>query len=59
MVGVITRWDIVAHPVVTIRCFGWQVFFRAIVPWHNVSFRRACVNHFEGCGIVAYRHRAL
>jgi hypothetical protein len=25
----------------------------------DVSFRQACVDHFEGCGIVAYRHGAL
>ncbi len=38
MVGVITGWDILAHPVVTIRCFGWQAFFKAIAPWQNESF---------------------
>lgn len=38
MVGVITEWDILAHPVVTIRCFGWRVFFKAVVPWHDMPF---------------------
>lgn len=38
MVGVITGWDILAHPISTIRCFGWQVFFRAIVPWQAGTF---------------------
>ena len=38
MVGVITKWDILAHPVVTIRCFGWQVFFKAIAPWQGQTF---------------------
>ena len=38
MVGVITSWDILAHPILTIRCFGWQVFFRAVVPWHDGPF---------------------
>ena len=38
MVGVITEWDILAHPVVTIRCFGWQVFFKAIAPWQSRTF---------------------
>jgi hypothetical protein len=38
MVGVIRSWDILAHPVATIRCFGWQVFFRAVVPWHDMPF---------------------
>jgi rubrerythrin len=30
MVGVIRRRDITAHPVVTIRCFGWAVFLSAL-----------------------------
>jgi hypothetical protein len=38
MVGVITEWDILAHPVATIRCFGWQVFFKAIAPWQGKTF---------------------
>jgi hypothetical protein len=38
MIGVISSWDILAHPVVTIRCFGWQVFFRAVAPWHDKTF---------------------
>jgi hypothetical protein len=38
MVGVITGWDIMAHPISTIRCFGWGVFFRAVVPWNNDPF---------------------
>ena len=38
MVGVITSWDILAHPVVTIRCFGWLVFFKAAVPWQGGTF---------------------
>jgi hypothetical protein len=38
MVGVITGWDVLAHPVVTIRCFGWQVFFKAVVPWQGMTF---------------------
>ena len=38
MVGVISHWDILAHPVVTIRCFGWGVLFRAIAPWHDRTF---------------------
>jgi len=25
MVGVIRKRDILAHPLVTIRCFGWRV----------------------------------
>ena len=38
MVGIIRGWDILAHPVVTIRCFGWQVFFKAIAPWQGKTF---------------------
>jgi hypothetical protein len=38
MVGVITGWDILAHPVLTIRCFGWLVFFRAVAPWQGKPF---------------------
>jgi rubrerythrin len=38
MVGVITSWDIFAHPISTIRCFGWGVFFRAVAPWHEKTF---------------------
>ena len=38
MVGVITGWDILAHPISTIRCFGWRVFFRAVAPWHDRTF---------------------
>ncbi len=38
MVGVITHRDILAHPITTIRSFGWFVFFRAIGPWQNKTF---------------------
>ena len=38
MVGVITGWDILAHPISTIRCFGWRVFFRAVTPWQDKPF---------------------
>ena len=38
MLGVIQTWDVLAHPVVTIRCFGWGVFFRAVVPWQGGTF---------------------
>ncbi len=30
MVGAINKRDILSHPWVTIRCFGWRVFWRAI-----------------------------
>jgi hypothetical protein len=38
MVGIINHWDILAHPVATIRCFGWGIFFMAIGPWQSKSF---------------------
>ncbi len=38
MVGVITSWEIFAHPITTIRCFGWQVFFKAVGPWQGRTF---------------------
>jgi hypothetical protein len=38
MVGVITSWDILAHPITTIHYFGWQVFFKAVVPWQGRTF---------------------
>jgi len=38
MVGVITSWDVLAHPIATIRSFGWRVFFRAIEPWQAKTF---------------------
>jgi hypothetical protein len=38
MIGVIKSRDILAHPISTIRCFGWGVFFRAVTPWSDVTF---------------------
>ncbi len=38
MVGAICKRDILAHPVVTIRCFGWKVFFRALMADHRQTF---------------------
>lgn len=38
MIGVICRRDILAHPIVTIQCFGWRVFFRAIAADHHQTF---------------------
>jgi rubrerythrin len=38
MVGLISSGDILRHPIITIRCFGWRVFFRAIFAWRNVTF---------------------
>jgi rubrerythrin len=38
MVGVIRRRDIIAHPVVTIRCFGWPVFLSALAAGRKRTF---------------------
>jgi hypothetical protein len=38
MVGVLQGWDILTHPIVTIQCFGWRVFFRAVAPWQTKTF---------------------
>ena len=38
MVGVICRRNILAHPFVTIRCFGWRVFFRALIAGRSQTF---------------------
>ncbi len=38
MIGVIRRRNILAHPFVTIRCFGWWVFFRALIAGRSQTF---------------------
>lgn len=38
MVGAICRRDILAHPFVTIRCFGWRVFLKALTASHSQTF---------------------
>ncbi len=38
MVGAICKWDVLAHPVVTIRCFGVRVFLRTLVAGHSDTF---------------------
>ena len=38
MVGAIDKRDILAHPFVTIRCFGWRVFLRAIFAGRDKTF---------------------
>ncbi len=49
MVGAITSWDILAHPISTIRCFGWLVFFRAITPWRGRTF----ISVLQDAGVFA------
>jgi rubrerythrin len=38
MVGVIRKRDILAHPVVTIRCFGLPVFLRVLIAGRRQTF---------------------
>jgi hypothetical protein len=38
MIGAIRKRDILAHPIVTIQCFGWLVFFRGLVAGRNQTF---------------------
>ena len=38
MIGVIRGRDILAHPIVTIRCFGWRTFFQALFAGRGRTF---------------------
>lgn len=38
MVGAINKRDILAHPIITIRCFGWRVFVRALFARRETTF---------------------
>ena len=38
MFGVIRTRDIIAHPLVTVHCFGWPLFFRALVAGRRKTF---------------------
>jgi rubrerythrin len=38
MIGAICRQDILTHPVITVRCFGWKIFFRALVSGQHQTF---------------------
>jgi rubrerythrin len=38
MIGVIRTRDIIAHPLVTAHCFGWPLFFRALVAGRRKTF---------------------
>jgi rubrerythrin len=38
MFGVIRTRDIVAHPLVTVHCFGWPLFFRALIAGRRKTF---------------------
>jgi hypothetical protein len=38
MIGAIRTWDIVSHPLVTVRCFGWMTLFRAMLAGKRQTF---------------------
>ena len=38
MLGVIRRRDIIAHPLVTVHCFGWPLFLRALIAGRRKTF---------------------
>jgi hypothetical protein len=38
MFGAICKRDILAHPIVTIRCFGWRVFFKSLFAGRDQTF---------------------
>ena len=38
MVGAIRKRNLLAHPVVTIRCFGWKVFLKALLAPRGTTF---------------------
>lgn len=38
MVGAIRRLDILFHPFVTVQCFGWRIFFRALTAGEDETF---------------------
>ncbi len=38
MVGVIRKRDIISHPLVTVQCFGWRVFFKALLAGQDQTF---------------------
>jgi rubrerythrin len=38
MVGAIRRRDILAHPLITVHCFGWPILFKALVAGRDRTF---------------------
>jgi len=38
VIGATCELDVLAHPVATIGCFGWKVFFKAIVAGRSQTF---------------------
>jgi len=38
MFGAIRRRDLIAHPLVTVHCFGWPLFFKALTAGQHTTF---------------------
>jgi hypothetical protein len=38
MLGAICKREVLSHPFVTIHCFGWSIFFKALVARRNQTF---------------------
>lgn len=38
MIGAIRRRDLISHPFVTVRCYGWRVFVRSLTSGRNQTF---------------------
>jgi rubrerythrin len=38
MFGVIRTRDVIAHPLVTVHCFGWSLFLRALIAGRHKTF---------------------
>lgn len=59
MIGAICTGDIVHHPLVTIRCFGWKTLFRALLTGKGKTFLSLladegtfCPNNAEAAAIL-------
>ncbi len=44
MRGVIRKRDVLAHPLVTVRCFGWRVFLKALLAGRDRTFLSVLVD---------------
>ena len=45
MVGVIGKRDICAHPLITIRSFGWRIFWHVMIAGHDQTFLELVTNY--------------
>ncbi len=50
MIGAIRTRDILAHPVTTVRCFGWRVFIRSLLGGRRQTFLSLIGNELVGLG---------